>query len=900
MSGYEESKIGQPWRGYYITAYGIAVKHGFRGTEEEWLESLTGPQGAPFTYADFTEEQLEGLTGPQGIQGEQGETGPQGEKGDAFTYADFTEEQLAGLTGPQGLKGEQGDKGDKGDKGEKGDTGDTGAQGPKGDKGDVGPQGPKGDVGNAENVDGVYPDMLQLRPSALTGDFVSLDDPGGWSIRQIFPGGGRLFLVGNGETQAGKMPFSILPVMIEVEVEGQGTFGTQDPLASALEALPLWQNYTGLRLINAGPERIVLEGYSTAQGKYVLVEVNFTGYDLETLKAAFAAAMSSGQPMPEPSGEITVTELCSHTSPTTLAGISGDGMIYHVVDGKMVDEGGNEYPDSNSAWDGGTAFTDPRMAPGPGEGVFVYEAHSTERGLYPRCIYVKQGSVIDYTGLVGYPFDEERLTPAPVGGDGKVYGLADDGSGLRMKVYNAAGTPAETVQLPWDGGPGTVLCQIWSAPHLFTRSAHYTLDSSNQWTEVEQLEVQQEWRLGSGEWECSYGAYEMEGIYLVGKNAIGIKTGTAFQWIYTGDYKLQGGDPALLAGPDVRLVNTSSGLVGLYAFSRGGGWQYYKRNVGFQKDEYGGATWEPWEIFSGAPAADWACVDEENCPIHLIQATALQEGTLSLQVTAETYSEGGGKLIFGQPQTWTVQGLGGIAGLSLDTLKSQYRLELGNIIGGRILNFICKGQGENFCAEAYGGGTAFTVLEISGERAVQIVGSRMGMSYALAGDKLYTDDYQGGWELLTALPEGTRYLLWKGGEYWKEANKCLIAADGIYGYNSATEAFEKRVHGTGLRPLAQHDGFRICYGNGICYISPTGKNWSRMEAPFWAAGAYMLGQSGNILLMENGESIYCVKCSEDDGAMRSYVDGKIQELRWQMESMISSQITSVESQLAEI
>ena len=45
MSGYEESKLGTPWRGYYITAYGIAVKHGFKGTEEEWLESLRGPQG---------------------------------------------------------------------------------------------------------------------------------------------------------------------------------------------------------------------------------------------------------------------------------------------------------------------------------------------------------------------------------------------------------------------------------------------------------------------------------------------------------------------------------------------------------------------------------------------------------------------------------------------------------------------------------------------------------------------------------------------------------------------------------------------------------------------------------------------------------------------------------------
>ena len=33
------------WPGYYYSAYGIAVKHGFEGTEEEWLESLKGRDG---------------------------------------------------------------------------------------------------------------------------------------------------------------------------------------------------------------------------------------------------------------------------------------------------------------------------------------------------------------------------------------------------------------------------------------------------------------------------------------------------------------------------------------------------------------------------------------------------------------------------------------------------------------------------------------------------------------------------------------------------------------------------------------------------------------------------------------------------------------------------------------
>lgn len=103
--------------GYYLSAYAIAVKHGYTGTEEDWLASLkgnTGPKGDAFTYDDFTPEQLAALQGPKG------ETGAEGPKGDT------------GATGPQGPKGE---------------TGATGPQGPKGDPGAQGQQGPKGDPG---------------------------------------------------------------------------------------------------------------------------------------------------------------------------------------------------------------------------------------------------------------------------------------------------------------------------------------------------------------------------------------------------------------------------------------------------------------------------------------------------------------------------------------------------------------------------------------------------------------------------------------------------------------------------------------------------------------------------------------------------------------------------------
>ena len=74
-----------------LSAYDIAVENGFRGTEEEWLESLKGQQG---------EEGPAGPQGPQGAQGPQGIEGPQGPKGDSFTYDDFTEEEKTQLLGP--------------------------------------------------------------------------------------------------------------------------------------------------------------------------------------------------------------------------------------------------------------------------------------------------------------------------------------------------------------------------------------------------------------------------------------------------------------------------------------------------------------------------------------------------------------------------------------------------------------------------------------------------------------------------------------------------------------------------------------------------------------------------------------------------------------------------------
>lgn len=206
------------WHGYYITAYGIALKHGFQGSEAEWLESLVGPPGSVSPLAAYESlEDLEdehptgekgdwymvgtgdsylmyfwdtdneewagvdirgpqgeqgiqgpagptGATGSAGPKGDTGETGPAGpagekgdtgEKGDPFTYNDFTEEQLAALTGPAGPKG---------------DTGSTGPQGERGIQGEPGEKGETGDTGPAgqDGQDGVSPTLSSSKSGKTT------------------------------------------------------------------------------------------------------------------------------------------------------------------------------------------------------------------------------------------------------------------------------------------------------------------------------------------------------------------------------------------------------------------------------------------------------------------------------------------------------------------------------------------------------------------------------------------------------------------------------------------------------------------------------------------------------------------------------------------------------------
>ena len=118
---------------YYLSAYGLAVKHGFKGTEEEYLASLKGETGA---------------TGPAGPTGAQGPTGPIGETGPTGPVGPTGAAGAAGPTGPTGAQGQTGPAGETGPTGPTGPTGEVGATGPAGPMGPTGPAGgPTGPTG---------------------------------------------------------------------------------------------------------------------------------------------------------------------------------------------------------------------------------------------------------------------------------------------------------------------------------------------------------------------------------------------------------------------------------------------------------------------------------------------------------------------------------------------------------------------------------------------------------------------------------------------------------------------------------------------------------------------------------------------------------------------------------
>lgn len=103
-----------------LSAYEIAVKNGYKGTETEWLVSLKGEPGE------------QGPQGPKGDTGAKGDPGANGKDG-------YTPRR--GVDYFDGQPGKDGAKGDKGDPGADGKDGSNGVNGKDGVDGKDGADG---------------------------------------------------------------------------------------------------------------------------------------------------------------------------------------------------------------------------------------------------------------------------------------------------------------------------------------------------------------------------------------------------------------------------------------------------------------------------------------------------------------------------------------------------------------------------------------------------------------------------------------------------------------------------------------------------------------------------------------------------------------------------------------
>lgn len=163
-----------------LSAYQVAVQHGFEGTEAEWLISLKGEKGETGPKGD------KGDTGEKGATGERGPKGDTGSglniKGELDSESQLPQEGVSGdawlisgnlyvyvgengnvvsnpkwsnvgsIQGPAGPQGPVGPKGEQGEPGPKGEPGANGAPGVQGPKGDPGEKGEKGDPGSDASV----------------------------------------------------------------------------------------------------------------------------------------------------------------------------------------------------------------------------------------------------------------------------------------------------------------------------------------------------------------------------------------------------------------------------------------------------------------------------------------------------------------------------------------------------------------------------------------------------------------------------------------------------------------------------------------------------------------------------------------------------------------------------
>lgn len=225
---------------YYLSAYGLAVKHGFKGTEEEYLASLKGETGA---------------TGPAGPTGAQGPTGPIGETGPTGPAGPTGAAGPAGETGATGPAGPMGPTGPAG-----GPTGPTGPTGPSGQAGAAGPTGPTGPSGAAG-------------PTGPTG-------PAGENGVASFNGRTGAVLPQSGDYNATQIPVSGEPeaetVAAALANKAPGILGKPGPVSAAG-----WYRIAVIHGNTSRPDSFIVSvghNYAANGPSTILASVTTTGY----------------------------------------------------------------------------------------------------------------------------------------------------------------------------------------------------------------------------------------------------------------------------------------------------------------------------------------------------------------------------------------------------------------------------------------------------------------------------------------------------------------------------------------------------------------------------------------------------------------------------------------------
>ena len=128
-----------------LSAYQIAVNHGFTGSETEWLASLKGERGPQGERGSDGLNGNDGAAGAQGVPGKDGERGSDGLSAYQIAvnhgFSGSETEWLASLKGERGQQGERGPQGERGSDGLNGNDGAAGAQGVPGKDGERGSDG---------------------------------------------------------------------------------------------------------------------------------------------------------------------------------------------------------------------------------------------------------------------------------------------------------------------------------------------------------------------------------------------------------------------------------------------------------------------------------------------------------------------------------------------------------------------------------------------------------------------------------------------------------------------------------------------------------------------------------------------------------------------------------------